>query len=291
MLLMIDAGNTRIKWALAMTPVPRSVEPTPPAWHASGAVFHDEIDHLGSRWSARSIGAVIISNVAGPAIAAQLLAQLQALRNARGAAPAVTWFASTATVAGIDGVSNGYRDPHQLGCDRLAALVGARVLHRGRDLVVATCGTATTIDALRADGRFIGGMILPGPATMAASLARGTAQLPALDLAPPATAAVVFADATEAAIRSGCLNAQAGAIERAVAAHGNAHCLLSGGAAAWVAPYLQCAFTVVDNLVLPGLHAVAASQAGLDAMPAGPSPVSDCNDTACEKFSEPSRPC
>ena len=281
MLLIIDAGNTRIKWALAMLPVPGSVERMPAAWHASGAVFHDGIDHLGSCWSAQSIDAVIVSNVAGPALAGQLLAQLQALRNARGSAPAVTWFAATATVAGINGngVSNGYRAPHQLGCDRLAALVGARALHRGRDLVVATCGTATTIDALRADGRFIGGMILPGPATMALSLARGTAQLPALDLAPPATATVVFADSTEAAIRSGCLNAQAGAIERAVAAHGGAHCLLSGGAAAWVAPYLRCAFTLVDNLVLPGLYAVAASQAWPDTMPAASLPVGDCNDT------------
>ena len=280
MLLLIDAGNTRIKWALAgsATETAPGTAVAPGTWIASGAVPHDAIAQLGAAWQAWPVDRVLVSNVAGAGIEAQLRAQLQGLSKP-GAAPAVTWFASTAAVAGV---RNGYREPHRLGCDRLAALVGARALLPERALIVATCGTATTVDALDATGLFIGGMILPGPGTMAASLAQRTAQLPPVLQAPPAAAAppILFADNTEAAIRSGCLAAQAGAIERAIAAHGGAHCLLSGGGAAWVAPYLEAGFTVVDNLVLTGLHAVAMAQADLSEFndttgarpPAGPHP-------------------
>jgi type III pantothenate kinase len=127
--------------------------------------------------------------------------------------------------------------------------------------VVATCGTATTIDAVSVDGDFIGGMILPGLGLMASSLAKNTAQLP--EVALHISSLQPFADHTDAAIVSGCLAAQAGAIERAVAAHAQMHpeagvsCILAGGAADLVAPHLSIAHQRVDNLVLVGLQTVA----------------------------------
>jgi type III pantothenate kinase len=156
------------------------------------------------------------------------------------------------------GVRNGYRNPFQLGCDRFAAAIGARALEPGKALVVATCGTATTIDALSADGVFLGGMILPGLGLMASSLARNTAQLPhiAAGVAVPAG----FADNTDDAILSGCLSAQAGAIERAVGLLGAGLCILSGGAASFIAPALSAPHRMVDNIVLVGLHAAATSK-------------------------------
>jgi type III pantothenate kinase len=254
MLLLIDAGNTRVKWALAESA--SCTASVPGRWIASSAVAHDDIGRLDTAWQSHAVDRVIISNVAGPQVEALLCAQLQRIAT-RIPAPAVTWFASTAAVAGV---RNGYREPHRLGCDRLAALVGARALLPERALIVATCGTATTVDALDASGLFIGGMILPGPGTMAASLAQRTAQLPSLPEHRAAERLTLFADNTEAAIRNGCLAAQAGAIDRAIAAHGGAHCLLSGGGAAWVGPYLEAGFTLADNLVLTGLHAVALAQ-------------------------------
>src|SRR3990167_9271740 len=104
-------------------------------------------------------------------------------------------------------------------------------------------------------------MILPGPGLMAASLSSHTAQLPQveqLDAAP-----TPFADNTDDAIVNGCIAAQAGAIERAVAAHARLHrraeiqCILSGGAAAIIAPHLAISYDRVDNLVLIGLQTVA----------------------------------
>lgn len=253
MLLLVDAGNTRIKWAL----VDRSIaHPVPGVWHAAGSVARADAEQLVQTWRALRIGRVLLSNVAGEGLRDELE---HIVMRALGSKPvAIEWFAS---VAELGGVRNGYRNPSQLGCDRFAAAIGAHALFPKRALVVATCGTATTIDAVSADGDFVGGMILPGLGLMASSLAKNTAQLP--EVALHASALQPFADNTDAAIVSGCLAAQAGAIERAVAAHALTHpesgvsCILAGGAADLVAPHLSIAHQRVDNLVLVGLQTVA----------------------------------
>ncbi len=248
MLLLVDAGNTRIKWALA--------EPSaaPGAWAMADAVSHAGLDGAADAWRRAGVTRALVSNVAGAELRARIA---QALPEAI----AVEWFASSLERAGL---RNGYRNPGQLGCDRFAAAIGARALAPGQDLIVATCGTATTVDAVTADGRFIGGMILPGLALMAGSLARNTAQLP--QVTPGAqvekSAPPLFGDNTDDAIVSGVLSAQAGAIERACAAHGAALCILSGGAAPYIAPALKFSYLLVDNIVLVGLHAAAAPSNG-----------------------------
>ena len=157
MLLLIDAGNTRIKWAVA--------DDAQGDWLASGTLLHAGLDQLAGQLRGHSISRALISNVAGTAIAAQLTQQLAAIGIAP---PALQWFESVPQCAGV---RNGYRQPQQLGSDRFASLIGARHLFPQEPLLVVTCGTATTIDALEADGTFIGGMILPGLGTMAQSLA------------------------------------------------------------------------------------------------------------------------
>ena len=154
------------------------------------------------------------------------------------------------------GVKNGYDTPQQLGADRWAALIGARALHAG-PAVVVMAGTATTIDALDAQGLFRGGLILPGLALMRAALARNTADLPHAAghyRAQPTN--------TDDAIVSGAIHATLGAIERIHATLGeDALCLLSGGAAQELAPQLDLPFRLIDNLVLEGLarYSVAAT--------------------------------
>jgi type III pantothenate kinase len=248
MLLLIDAGNTRVKWALTDSDAPLG------QWSQSGSVAHAQLTSLADTWQQTQARRVIISNVAGAAMRTQLEdLLLQALPTAL-----LEWFVSSASCAGIH---NGYRQPQQLGCDRFASAIGAHAMFPQQALLVATCGTATTIDAISADGVFTGGMILPGLKLMAESLARNTAQLPQVsadgDLLP------VFADNTEEAIVAGCIAAQAGAIERAFAAfrqtHGdeNVRCLIAGGAGALLARHLAIPCQHVDNLVLPGLQMVA----------------------------------
>jgi type III pantothenate kinase len=254
-MLLIDAGNTRIKWAVPAAGAAGG------GWLRQGAVERGAAASLASAWRAAGLKVrrACISNVAGPGLRASLQA---ALEEAFGADVAVEWFASTAARAGL---RNGYRDPAQLGCDRFAAAIGARSLFPGEELLVATCGTATTIDAVSAEGVFEGGMILPGLGTMATSLALTTAQLPQVDgMAPPRQP---FADNTVDAIVSGCIAAQAGAIEHALAERRRAQpgrplrCLLAGGAGALLVPHLALGDTPlekVDNLVLIGLHAAMA---------------------------------
>lgn len=241
MLLLIDAGNTRIKWALAAPDAP------PGQWLREGAVAHAELDQLAGFWQQEAVTRALASNVAGSAVGQQLQRMLPST--------AIDWFASTPQRAGV---RNGYRKASQLGSDRFAAAIGARVLEPGKALVVATCGTATTIDALSADGVFLGGMILPGLGLMASSLARNTAQLPHIAAGDALPAG--FADNTDDAILSGCLSAQAGAIERACGLLGAGLCILSGGAARYIAPTLAVPHKLVDNIVLVGLHAAANSK-------------------------------
>ena len=236
-ILLVDAGNTRIKWALAAHDAPFG------QWQDQGAALHADLDQLAAHWAGLAASRAVIANVAGPELGRRLADALPP-------GLAVEWFASTQARAGL---LNGYREPGRLGCDRFAAAIGARALAPGEDLVVAVCGTATTVDAVTRDGRFVGGMILPGLALMASSLAHNTAQLP--QAAPGAAPPPLFGDNTMDAIVSGCLSAQAGAIERAVAGHGATACIVSGGAAPYIAPALKIGHMVVDNIVLVGLQA------------------------------------
>lgn len=252
MLLLVDAGNTRVKWAIV--PCNERSPESLGRWAASGMVEHAQIRQLSDVWRNHKIVRVLASNVAGQEMRDAIDA---ALLGALGMQPVpLEWFASVPALAGV---RNGYRNPAQLGCDRFASAIGARALYPNEPLLVATCGTATTIDAISTDGVFLGGMILPGLGLMASSLARNTAQLPRV--AEHVAISEPFADHTDAAIVSGCITAQAGAIERAFSAHarqqGRAQCLLSGGAAALIAPHLNIPHQRIDNLVLIGLHAVA----------------------------------
>lgn len=242
MLLLIDAGNTRIKWAVQKSGQAAG------DWLAAGSVAHADIVTLREQWNTFAIKCCLISNVAGEAIAAQLTQLVSGLGLP---ASGLQWFSSTPQCAGVH---NGYRQPEKLGCDRFASLIGAHYLFPHKSLLVVTCGTATTIDALDAQGNFIGGMILPGLATMASSLAVNTAGLPAVT---GVKFADLFADNTQEAIISGCINAQVGAICRAMENRNDpaVRCILSGGAAGFIAPHLPMTCEQIDNLVLVGLAA------------------------------------
>lgn len=239
-LLLIDAGNTRIKWRVVAPAQPLDVL-------AEGALEHAQVDALGTiRAMHPELTRMYGCNVAGSAIAARISAACAGLD--------VGWLTSTRQCAGV---LNRYDAPAQLGADRWAALIGARHVHAGPCLVV-TAGTATTVDLLSAEGVFLGGLILPGVALMLQSLAHGTAQLPFAEgrfaLQPRRTAD---------AIRSGCLQAQAGAVERMfrqIAHAPDARCLLGGGAADSFADLLDIPLRRVDNLVLAGLG-IAATHA------------------------------
>ncbi|MRX09672.1 type III pantothenate kinase [Pseudoduganella sp. FT25W] len=249
MILLIDAGNTRVKWALVQA------NDTLGAWIAHGAATHADTPQLELSWceaaTSHGVSRILIANVAGNALRVQLEYVLQ--RCLPDIQP--EWFASLPALAGL---TNGYRNPAQLGCDRFAAAIAGHTLAPGLPVVVVNCGTATTIDAVTADGVFLGGMILPGLGLMASSLARNTAQLP--QIAQDGKLPDGFADNTDDAILSGILAAQSGAIEHACAAHKAEACIISGGAAPFIAPMLKVPYRIVENIVLIGLHAAVRTE-------------------------------
>lgn len=235
MTLLIDAGNTRIKWRLMGTSPIRE-----------GACGHDDIDVLGAVFAHEAnIRRVIAANVAG----AQIAQTITALTRQAGLQP--EWLTSGPERCGV---RNLYHQPDQLGADRWAALIGARARHPHACLVVMA-GTATTVDVLDAAGDFRGGLILPGVELMQRALASNTAQLPFV----PGHFSETPRNTADA-ILSGCLQAQAGAVERMfhqIHAAPHACCLLGGGAADTFAELITLPLQRVDNLVLDGLARIA----------------------------------
>jgi type III pantothenate kinase len=260
--LLIDAGNSRIKWSLVDE-------------HGStidGGAFEHERDvaapgpmaavddTLLAAWAALPVPASAwISNVAGTAS----LERIERLVDS--CWPALSRSVVKASVQQC-GVTNGYGEPQQLGSDRWCGLIGARAAYPGEHVLIATFGTATTLEALRADGTFTGGLIAPGWSLMMRSLGIHTAQLPTLDAASARQAldatANRFATDTAAALSSGCLLAQASLIERAWRDlrrdwNADVRLVLGGGAANEIAGALDVPHTRHDSLVLSGLALIA----------------------------------
>lgn len=288
--LLVDIGNTRIKWAWCDAALPAPTGgPLPTPWRNAGAVSHATAGALATTWQAlrdarassgaASAPAVWISNVAGADAGTRVRVQV-----ADAFGPAAVPVEVT-TGSAFAGFGNGYRVPEQLGVDRWTGSIGAQHFCPRDVLLIVTAGTATTIDVVTPvgfaasdargreggvgmglAGRFEGGLILPGLDLMMGSLARNTAQLPAVQRVEAGIGALAagWADNTADAIAAGCLAAQAGAVGhmwRTLAARGPVRCLLSGGAREALARVLPLPFEMHENLVLLGL-AVIAAQAG-----------------------------
>lgn len=107
-----------------------------------------------------------------------------------------------------------YRNPAEVGADRIASAMAAAHLHPGRDLIVVDMGTATTIEVVTATGDYLGGAILPGVGVSAESLASRTAKLPRVEIARPEAA---LGRSSVESIQSGLFHGQAGAIRHLIA--------------------------------------------------------------------------
>lgn len=255
--LAIDIGNTRLKWALFAQPVPGQA----PVHH--GAVFLETIDALAeTEWATmpppdQMLGCV----VAGEAVRRRVEEQMELWE------VAPRWVVPRTAEAGV---INGYDHPSRLGADRWVALVGARARVMAeaattgqppRPALVVMVGTAVTVDAIDAEGHFLGGLILPGFGLMLRALEMGTAGLKV-----PTGETMEFPTNTSDALMSGGVFAIAGAVERQhkrlSARTGQApKVLIAGGAAVKLAPALDVAFEIVDTLLFEGLVTMEAGRA------------------------------
>lgn len=107
-----------------------------------------------------------------------------------------------------------YRNPHEVGADRIAGSIGAALRKPKSNLIVVDCGTATTFDVVTSDGDYLGGAILPGVGISVESLAGRTAKLPAVEIARPSAA---LGRSTIESIQAGVYHGHIGAIRQLVA--------------------------------------------------------------------------
>jgi len=242
--LAIDIGNTRLKWAQYASPQPGA------ALLAHGAAFLETIDDLAeSEWqSLAPPSSVLGCVVAGEGVKRRVEEQLE-LWDVE-----PRWVVSSREACGV---VNGYDHPNRLGVDRWVAMIGARhrVLAAGpaRPVLVVMVGTAVTVDAVDAAGRFLGGLILPGFGLMLRALEMGTAGLKA-----PTGEAVDFPTNTSDALMSGGADALAGAVERMYRklrgrTGAEPALIMTGGAAVKLAPITELPFETIDTLIFEGL--------------------------------------
>jgi type III pantothenate kinase len=252
MRLLLDLGNTRLKWAVAAAS----------GWSARGAVAWDEdvAAALSSAWQAlgrpdRVLGASVVD--------AAREAQLEALVK-EAFARDIAWVRTPAEGCGV---RNAYAEPHRLGVDRFLAMVAAHATGHA-PCVLAGIGTALTLDALTADGQHLGGLIAPGPLLMQQSLLGATVRV-----RPEHPGAIRdVADNTADAVASGCWQAVAALVERFAKNIASQHpngaqrLLLDGGDAPALLPLLGLPAEVAADSVLRGLLVWA------DAYPVSSSP-------------------
>lgn len=249
MILLIDIGNTRLKWAELRDGVLSAQSAVPHARVDRNVLLEQMLAtvHRPTR--------VLISNVGGRDILEACVAAIRA----RWSIEAET-IVSTARAAGV---TNAYREPAKLGVDRWLAIIAAHARQEGSACVVSV-GTAMTIDGVDAAGQHLGGVIVPGPQLMVSSLLHSTSDI-AERMTEADTTRAVFGDHTNAAVMQGCAHALAGLVDRALAEMrqrlgSDPALLLTGGGAQVIAP-LVGPHELVPDLVLRGLAILAAEQA------------------------------
>jgi type III pantothenate kinase len=242
MKLLIDIGNTRTKSAIADG---THFEAMPPVAneHLQSAALWTNIQRVDAIWIAS-----VASNAANDILSAAVADRFGTKpRFARSGAEAC-------------GVRNAYANPERLGIDRFLALIAVHA-SAGQDAVVASCGTALTLDAVDASGHHLGGLIAPSPRLMQSALRKEAARL--ADAVE--TGVVEMAADTHAAISSGTWLAAVSLVERflkqtSIRLNRTPQLWLTGGDSERLGALLAPSYRTEPNLVLRGLALYADAQ-------------------------------
>lgn len=236
--LLVDMGNTRLKWAVNENG--RLI--------AGYTLVNQQLNRqkLVELWGMmarpQAIGIACVS--AGP-----LLALVQSVAYELWPDSEIIAVKSRACAFGV---INAYQQAEKLGVDRWLALIAVRQRYAGPACIV-DCGTAQTVDLLDADGKHRGGFISPGLTLMKQALAQGTDALPFNET----HYAVAPANFTEAAIYAGTLLSAAGLIEHVLKTQAETvQLILTGGDAGLIAEQLGIPLIIDADLVLHGLAIV-----------------------------------
>lgn len=246
MTVLVDLGNTALKWADLDTPeVPKTII-------HGGA--HDYSQQLKN-----SLNGQECSHAVGCSVASYDLTKTTE-RIFKSFGCSFHWLKSQEVFQGAFELYNGYKNPQQLGSDRWHAAIGACSFLPNTALLVVHVGTATTVDCVIPEDigrlRFVGGRIAPGVVLMRDSLVSGTATLPKAE-----GSYKNIPNSTMDAIITGIIDSQLGLIERGMKSMQQdgftPTLVLAGGAASMFSPYLKQEFPQMiqkHNLVLRGLQ-------------------------------------
>lgn len=239
MKLLVDIGNTRVKWALL---------------EEGGAIESQPFTRkktsikssLTSEWKAlKNISSIHVSNVAGDKLAQQLTQWTE-----------TKWQLTPIFIKSESnkfGVSNAYSQPELLGVDRWLALIAARQ-HARQATCVIDCGTAITVDIVTQHGIHQGGMILPGLSLMRDALGNNTNMGELAEKSNFKTLAIN----TQSAIQAGTLYAVSASLERLindliVQFNNRIRFIITGGDAETILPLINTAISHYPDIVLKGL--------------------------------------
>ncbi len=249
MKLLIDAGNTRIKWCWF------DGKELPPVYECAE---HNDLDSQGVslfQVDRSEVDEVLICNVGGEVLA-ESLHQIFA-----------DWQLSPEFVRSTrqcGSVVNAYKRPEQLGTDRWMALLGAWSIRRDAVCIV-DCGTAVTIDVLDSKGRHLGGIIVPGIELMQDVLRDQTGGINLDDASESDSSSGLLAADTGNAIEAGTLYALVALIDRvqldiATELEIDLPLLINGGDAELVQPLLSCNSAYEPMLIFQGILATIETQ-------------------------------
>jgi type III pantothenate kinase len=246
LILLVDIGNTRVKWA-TLTANTLSIQQAASYSDWDRAALESHVFALPIKPER-----IFVSNVGGDSIAQWTREIAQA-----------KWSMAPEFIrsaASLDEVRNAYVVPEQLGVDRWLCIIAAFQMQR-RAVCVASIGTAMTVDGIDARGQHLGGIIVPGPNLAIASLFRGTSDLETRSESGTVRPAL-FADNTLGAIHQGVAHMLASIVDKSIVEMREQlgempTLLLTGGACDRVAPLLKASYSVIPDLVLRGLAFLA----------------------------------
>jgi type III pantothenate kinase len=272
MLLAMDVGNTETVIGLFRTEGDETAPPDPAAWGAAassaparGLTHHWRLSTVASRTPDELAvlltqlldleGLDIATVVAGIAVSSSAPSVTGALRTM-----AERWFPDLPLVVLGPGVRSGmpllYDNPKEVGPDRVADAVAAHDLYGGPTIIV-DMGTATTFEAVSAEGEYLGGAITPGVAISMEALYSHAAALRSVELVEPRS---VIGRSTAESIQSGVLYGFAsqvdGMCERFCEVLGPSTVVATGGLSALIAPYAKSVDHIEPWLTLYGLRIV-----------------------------------
>lgn len=228
--LLIDAGNTRLKWQLRRAGVIQE----------AGAAAYDQ---LPESWPA-DIGRVVVATVREQAVLQPILQ--------RSFGEQLHWL--TQPLVDYPYFRHCYPQPQRLGVDRWLGLLGARA-HTGGPVLVADAGTAFTIDLMSAGNHHEGGFIVPGLQLAQQALFRNTERVkPFADEQRVVT--LLPGTDTLQCVSAGAQRQQLALLESVLRDYPQHRMFITGGDGAWLAQCLDAAF--YPDLIFDGMDVLCA---------------------------------